>query len=122
MVMGRRGLMVLLSAACMAHSALAQINPFSRSRGTPLTGEDMAALQDATNRLLDNPQLAPGITEQWSNPKSGASGTLTAGYPVNGNGLSCRVIRYQNSVPGPTPQRDTRLTWCKTKEGWKLGD
>jgi hypothetical protein len=112
---------LLLIAACLSEPALSQINPFRGNRGTPLNADDMAALRDATNRLLDRPQLIAGETETWSNPQSGASGTLTAGDTVRRKGLACRVVRYQNIVPGPRAERNTTLTWCKTKDGWKIG-
>jgi hypothetical protein len=48
---------LLLIAACLSEPALSQINPFRGNRGTPLNADDMAALRDATNRLLDRPQL-----------------------------------------------------------------
>jgi surface antigen len=116
-----RLLPLLLIAASLSQPALAQINPFRGSRGTPLNAEDIAALTEATNRLLDRPHLAAGGKETWSNPQSGASGTATAGNPLQRKGMACRVVRYQTTVPGgPRPERSTTLTWCKTKDGWKI--
>jgi surface antigen len=116
-----RLLPLFLTAVCLSQPVLAQINPFRGSRGTPLDAADLTALTDATNRLLDRPQLASGGTETWSNPQSGASGTVTAGSPVQRKGLACRVVNYKNTVPGPRPERIAKLTWCKTKDGWKIG-
>jgi surface antigen len=116
-----RLLPLLLIAASLSEPALAQINPFRGSRGTPLDAGDIAALTEATNRLLDRPHLAAGGKETWSNPQSGASGTATAGNPLHRKGMACRVVRYQTTVPsGPRPERSTTLTWCKTKDGWKI--
>jgi hypothetical protein len=112
--------LLLLIAVGLSQPALAQINPFRGSRGTPLDAGDLAALTEATNRLLDRPHLVPGGTEPWSNPQSGASGTATAGNAVQRKGMACRVVRYQNTVPGPRAERNTTLTWCKTKDGWKI--
>ncbi len=117
----KRIVLPLLVAALFAGPALAQINPFRGSRSTPLNADDLTALGEATNCLLDRPQLAVGATESWSNPKSGASGTVTAGDPVKRHGLACRVMRYSAAVPGPRAERAATLTWCKTKDGWKLG-
>ena len=117
----KRIVLSLLVAALCVEPALAQVNPFRGSRSTPLNSDDITALTEATNRLLDRPQLTVGATESWSNPKSGASGTVTAGDPVKRKGLACRVMRYQASVPGPRAERAATLTWCKTKDGWKLG-
>jgi surface antigen len=116
-----RILPLLLIAACLSQSALAQINPFRGSRATPLNADDVKALNDATNRLLERPQLAAGGTESWSNPQSGASGTVTAGNALQRKGMACRIVRYQLTVPGPREQRSVSLTWCKTQEGWKIG-
>ena len=114
-----RLLPLVLLAYSLASPAAAQINPFRGSRAAPLTPEDSAALLDATTHLLERPQLAAGQTETWSNPSSGASGTLTAGRASHRKGLACRPITYRNTIPGPTSQRNTTLTWCKTKDGWK---
>ncbi len=119
--MCRRLLPLLLVSICLSQPALAQINPFRNSSRTPMSAEDISALTEATNRLLDRPQLVAGGTETWSNPKSGASGTITAGAVVQRKGLTCRIVNYQNTVPGPLSQRTSTLTWCKTKDGWKVG-
>ena len=111
---------LLLIAAGVSQPVLAQINPFRGSRGTPLDAGDIAALTEATNRLLDRQQLVPGGTETWSNPQSGASGKATAGASTQRKGLACRVVSYQTAVPGPRPERKNTLTWCKTKDGWKI--
>ena len=100
-----RRLIALLIAASLSHPALAQINPFRSGRGTPLNAADIAALTEATNRLLDRPQLVAGGTETWSNPQSGANGTVTAGNAVQRKGMACRVVRYQTTVPGPEAQQ-----------------
>jgi surface antigen len=116
-----RLLPLLLIAVCLSEPALAQINPFRGNRRTPLNADDIAALTNATNLLLDRPQLAAGDAETWSNPQSGASGTVTAGDPVRRKGLACRVLRYQTVVARPGTERTITLTWCKTPDGWKIG-
>lgn len=109
----------LFVVMCLALPASAQINPFHGSAATPLNNDDIAALIDATNRLLQRPQLAAGDRDTWSNPKTGAHGTVTAGNATQRKGLACRVMTYQHSVPGPQAERSGTLTWCKTKDGWK---
>jgi surface antigen len=116
-----RILPLLLIVACLSEPALAQINPFRGSRGTPLNADDIAALTNATNSLLDRPQLAAGDIETWSNPQSGARGTVTAGNTVQRKGMACRMVRYQTTVTGRDTERSTTLTWCNTKDGWKIG-
>jgi surface antigen len=116
-----RVLLPLLIATLLAQPALAQINPFRNSSSTPLNAADISALSDATNRLLDKPHLVSGNTDAWNNPASGASGTVTAGNATHRKGLACRVMRYEVTVPGPRAERAATLTWCKTKDGWKIG-
>ena len=116
-----RVLPMLLLSACLTWPASAQINPFRGTNSTPLNADDIDALTAATNRLLDRPQLVAGQSESWSNPKSGASGTVTAGNAVQRQGLACRTMSYQNTVPGPRAERSASLIWCKTKDGWKIG-
>jgi surface antigen len=120
-VINQRVLLPLLFATLFAQPALAQINPFRNSSATPLNAADIAALNDATNRLLDKPHLASGNTETWTNPASGASGTVIAGNPTHRKGLACRIMRYQVTVPGPRAERAATLTWCKTNDGWRIG-
>ncbi len=117
----QRLLLVLLIGAWLPGAALAQINPFRGTRGSPLNADDVSALTDATNRLLDRQGLTAGAKESWSNPKSGANGTITAGNAVRQKGLACRVMHYDYTVPGPRSERDRKLTWCKTQDGWKIG-
>ena len=107
---------------CLSWPAHAQINPFRGSKGTPLNAADIDALTDATNRLLDRPDVAVGSTETWSNPQSGGNGTVTAGSPLQRHGLSCRSVQYTLSFPGDSASRNRTLVWCKTKDaGWKIG-
>ena len=113
--------LLLLLAMALPVPAVAQINPFRGSHGTPLNGDDLSALGDATTRLLDRPQLAVGASESWSNPKSGIEGSVTAGNQVKRKGMTCRVTAYVITGPAAEPQRKKTLTWCKTKDGWKLG-
>ncbi|HEY7580519.1 MAG TPA: hypothetical protein VH855_23255 [Acetobacteraceae bacterium] len=117
----QRLLLLLMIGVCLPGAALAQINPFRGTRGMPLNSDDVSVLTDATNRLLDRPGLTAGAKETWSNPKSGVNGTITAGNAVKQKGLACRVMHYDYTVPGPRSERDRKLTWCKTPNGWKIG-
>lgn len=120
--MKRKALCLLpLAGICLALPAYAQVNPFRGSKAPPLNNADIAALTDATNRLLDRPQLVVGGTETWSNPQSGANGTVTAGSPLQRHGLSCRNVQYLLTFPSNNSQRNRTLVWCKTKDGWKIG-
>lgn len=114
-------LALLLTTACLPQPAFGQINPFRGSRGTPLNADDLKALGEATDRLLDRPGLVPGGIETWNNPQSGVSGTVTAGNAVQRKGLACRMLSYRITGASPGPQRRATLTWCKTSDGWKIG-
>ena len=35
-------------------------------------------------------------------------------------GLACRATSYVITGPGNERQRKAALTWCKTKDGWKM--
>jgi hypothetical protein len=101
-------LSAFLVGACRLQPAFGQINPFRGSKGEPMRQDDIDALTDATNRLLDRPQLVPG-------------GTETADQPVSRHNLSCRILEYQIIGPGTRPERKYTTTWCKTSDDWKLG-
>jgi len=120
-MIGYRFLPMLFAAMCITGSASAQINPFRGSNATPLSSEDLAALNDASARLLNRSALTAGETEAWRNDASGARGVITAGQRVRHKGLACRVLTYEATVPGPRPDRAATLTWCKTTSGWKIG-
>jgi surface antigen len=120
MMTRHRFLLPLLIAVSLPQTVSAQINPFRGRSTVPLNAADISALTDATNRLLDQPQLVAGSKETWNSP-SGASGTVTAGDAVRRQGMACRVMNY-TIVPGsPGAERNRTLTWCKTKDGWKIG-
>lgn len=120
--MSRPGILpLLLICGCLPAAAFGQINPFRGTRSAPLNSGDVTALTDATNRLLDRPGLTAGAKETWNNPKSGAAGTVTAGNAVKQKGLACRIMEYDYTVPGPRSERNHKLTWCKTHDGWKIG-
>lgn len=110
-----------LAGICLSLPTQAQISPFRGGKGPPLSAADITALTDTTNRLLDQPQLAVGASEPWSNPQSGANGTATAGKTLQRHGLSCRSVEYLLIFPSPNPERKRTLVWCKTKDGWKIG-
>jgi hypothetical protein len=112
--------LLLVAAASLSNTALAQINPFRGSSAVPLSASDISALTEATNHLLDRPGLADGNSETWSNP-AGASGTVTAGPAVQRKGLACRIANYRIVARRPGAERTRTLTWCKTKDGWKIG-
>ena len=106
-----------------ADAVHAQGRPYRNSNEEKLSKQDLDALEMATKELLDRPQLSNGAFEAWNNPNSGVSGTIVAGKALNRGGMACRQLTYYTTVPGPGPRSDrtTELTWCKTRDGWKIG-
>ena len=116
-----RLLPLLVLAVCLSLPAAAQINPLRSGNAKPLDAADLAAANTATMHLLERTTLVAGALEHWKNPQSGSSGTVVAGSAITRNGMACRVMQYHTTVPGgPLPERRNTLTWCKTKEGWKV--
>jgi surface antigen len=113
--------MVMLSVAgvCLATGASSQINPFRGSQSARMTNEDITALRDASNRLLNQSNLKKGEKEIWRS--TGTSGTVTAGNPAQRQGLACRILDYTYTMSSEVGKvRNGTLTWCKTGEGWKV--
>jgi surface antigen len=114
-----RIVMLSVAGACLATAASSQINPFRGSRGARMTNDDITALRDASNRLLNHSSLKKGDKETWRS--TGSSGTVTAGNPAQRQGLSCRVLDYAYTMSSEAGRmRNGTLTWCKTSEGWKI--
>jgi hypothetical protein len=115
-----RLLPLLLIATSLSQPVFAQINPFRGRATVPLRKDDISALTEVTQHLLDRTGLVAGDSETWSSP-TGASGDVTAGNVVRRKGLDCRVMNYRIRTSGSAAERARTLTWCKTKDGWKMG-
>ena len=105
---------VLLPAA-----AQAQINPF---RGGPdLAPEDNRLLFESIERLHAAEPAKAGRSEAWSNPQTNTSGTSTILRVFRSGGMACHLVRNHIVVAGQPPDRNYRLTWCRTPSGeWKI--
>ena len=105
---------VLLPAA-----AQAQINPF---RGGPgLSPEDNRLLFQSIERLNAAEPTKVGRSEAWSNPQTNTSGTSTILRVFRSHGMACHLVRNHIVVAGQPPDRNYRLTWCRTPSGeWKI--
>jgi surface antigen len=105
---------VLLPAA-----AQAQINPF---RGGPgLAPEDNRLLFESIERLNAAEPAKAGRSEAWSNPQTNTSGTSTILRVFRSHGMACHLVRNHIVVAGQPPDRNYRLTWCRTPSGeWKI--
>ena len=104
-----------------ASSAQAQINPFQSSQKSGLSNSDFKALDEATQQFLARPDLSPGTHEEWKNPKTGTTGSLTVKNTLHLKGFDCLAISYKSMARGKPPNRTGALNWCKTPDGWKIG-
>lgn len=110
----------VLGFALAAAPAAAQINPFGVLYGPRMTSPDVALLTQAANRLLAAPAKV-GQSESWSNPATGASGTVTETRTFAFQGMDCRGLHYEMVVGGQPDPRGLNLSWCKTASGeWKI--
>ncbi|MEA2782109.1 MAG: hypothetical protein QOK29_3653 [Rhodospirillaceae bacterium] len=105
-----------------SHAAI--MNPFG-PLGLPLTKEDFSKMNAAVTPLLDEDSLALGTTREWSNPKSGNSGTVTliSRFETNfeGRKLPCRKIRYHFSIRNIADPYNLEINRCRVEDGsWKI--
>jgi surface antigen len=100
----------------------AQINPFyNQESGPGLSGDDFPLLHAAATRLYQQDVVADGAASQWSNPKTGDSGTITVLQSFQHSGMACRKVRYEVRLRGSTANSPYTLNWCKTASGeWKI--
>ena len=110
-----------LAGLLMSAPAQAQINPFGDASKTKLSSSDFRVLDEATQRLLARPDLAPGIREDWTNPETKSRGSLTVKKRFHRRGMDCMAIGYQSMARGNPPNRTGALNWCRTPAGWKIG-
>ena len=61
---------------------------------------------------------ADGYVHTWSNPETGASGTVRPTSTVTKNGMRCRVTDFTTYAGGE--RGASTWTICKTKDGWKV--
>jgi surface antigen len=82
-----------------------------------MTQEDLAILLKSSNATLS--RNADGETSGWTNPKTGASGTVTPLRSFTQKGMKCREARYTNHAAGLNGSGT--YTLCRVSSGdWKL--
>ncbi len=114
------GAVMLVLAGTPFADALGQANPFWSSRfGPRLTDPDYRHLADATNRLNAAPHPRAGQTLSWSNPQTGAHGTVELARIYRRQDTTCHAMRYRNTPPHGRTQT-YNLDWCASPEGWKV--
>jgi surface antigen len=112
-------IMLLLSTA--AFPAAGQWR-YVQPQGFSLSEEDAQRQRDAALALLNTDPPPVGRIQAWSNPRSGARGTVTMLQANRQRGLPCRRLRYAVEVQSAQPMELT-FTLCRTPEGaWKALD
>lgn len=79
---------------------------------------DIEMMQQVARVEMDG--KSPGTVLDWSNPASGASGTVTLLRRGTLNGMECRDLRHAFTVPTQAPwELDSRI--CRQEDGsWKI--
>ncbi len=106
----------------LATPARAQFNPFYGARTAPrLTNDDFRMLDDSATKLNADPQAHTGELETWSNPASGASGSVTIERIFRSRAMTCHALRYIISARARSEPRTYNVTWCQIPAGdWKI--
>ena len=100
--------------------AKAQMNPFRSSRNATISEEDNRLMFDSIDRLNKTSPLHVGQSEQWSNPKTGTSGSSTVQRIYRSHGMACHLLRHHIVVQKREPGRTYNINWCQTASGeWK---
>jgi surface antigen len=104
----------LLCAGSVQASGLGFLRNSAAER---MNNDDFAALMAAANEALDDP-VTPA-TRTWSNPKTGASGTIKTvqEFPAK-TGEVCKQVKTDNRAGGRT--RRATHTVCKVNDEWRL--
>ena len=117
----------LVAGACALAALLLAPGPASaRWRdlfpdGFSATREDLDRQRAAARSLLRTDPPPVGRSEAWSNPKSGARGTVTMLGASQLQGLPCREMRYTIETPRAVRPVDVTFTVCRTADGaWKV--
>ena len=105
---------VLLFAAALTAPAFAQIGSTIDLRDSDIEMAKAAAAKLYTN--LDTPV---GASESWSNPATGASGTVTLIARMEPNGLTCRRMAHVIKVKSQGDPYNFMFDRCLVGGEWK---
>ena len=112
--------MLILGLQAIGAPALAQWRLVPQ-QGTSATREDYDHQQAAAQRLLNAEPPRIGATESWSNPNSGAQGTVTLQGTRTIRQMPCRTLRYDMMTRGMPRATETTFTLCRTADGsWRI--
>ena len=106
----------LLAVAMPVHSVNFRFLDFSPVRH--FGDEDWRLFREAGDDVIEN--KPDGARTSWENPRSGASGTITAVRTTKeADGTVCRLLRVENRAGGVSGQMN--VTACKEPgEPWRL--
>jgi len=85
-------------------------------RDSPLskmTPEDLKLMRATLHDALDHGAI--GEPKRWENPKTGASGVVTALKSYERDGAACRIVEIFNEAQGFSGR--TRYDFCKQPDG-----
>jgi hypothetical protein len=112
-------LLTAVIAVFTASPAAAQINPFRNYSGPVLSSADINAGREAAARLLADADPKVGMSESWTGPTSGNTGTLTIERIYNQKGNDCRAVRSNVDYKAGT-HRSFLLHTCNVSGQWRL--
>jgi surface antigen len=103
-----------------ALGAYAQAQPMMNPlRQLALTSEDFAMLNETVSGMYEAGKI--GVTETWSNPKSGNSGSAKILDTFKYQGLPCRTIEHTVKIRKQADPKQVVLKTCRDTDGaWKL--
>jgi surface antigen len=107
---------VMTGISLAAAHAQPMMNPL---RQLALSSEDFAMAGEAVNSLYDAKKI--GVTQTWSNPKSGNSGSVKILDTFEYQGLPCRTIEHIVKIRRQADPKKVVLKTCRDTDGaWKL--
>lgn len=108
--------------ACSAISAVEAANMefLKKSPASYFKPQDTDLMKQNANQVLDSAD--PAARQEWSNPKTGASGLAEVrGQFTATDGVPCKRLRVVNKVK--SLESDATYTVCKyPKRGWVVND
>lgn len=119
-----RSALVAISGSTLL-SAMLLVPAFSQELASPwgdsgaaLTKGDLALVMGASN---DVNASGTRETKSWSNPATGASGTVALARAFQSGGMQCHEVNYTFQFTRPAHHSAYVLTWCQVgPDTWKI--
>lgn len=112
-------LLLALFLASASTMAVAQMSPFGTS-GFTMDQSDIESMSSAAQPIYQSPPPANGSQYEWSNPKTGSSGTMTLLESREYQGLPCRKIQYNFKIKNVATDFSFVQERCQVASGeWK---